>query len=466
MPSASETIAAFAADMHFDVLPAAVVAKMKLHVLDLLGVALAASSMDFAPAVASVAQGMGGPPEATAIGLRQRLPAPWAALVNGTLAHGLDYDDTHAESVVHVSASVVPAALAACEAASGDGCSFLNALALGMEVNVRLGLVAPGAFHDRGFHPTGVCGAFAAALVAGKIAGLSSARLADALGLAGSQAAGLMEFLTDGTAVKRVHPGWAAHSGLLAARLAAAGVTGPRGVLDGRFGLYRSHLGDGEWDLSALTSNLGTRWHLLDISLKPYPCCHMNHAFIDCAAALQAQHGLAPESIEQIDCFIHPREAPVVCEPLPSKHTPQNGYDAKFSLPYAVASQFVRGHVAVDDFTAAAIREPAVLALARRVACHDDASNAYPRYFPGWMRVRLRDGRVLEHHEPINRGHAERPLSAAAVHEKFRRNAALATSAAAAEALAAAVTSLDAAPDLSRVVAPLRSAMTEAHRPS
>jgi 2-methylcitrate dehydratase PrpD len=458
MPSASETIAAFAAELRFGALPAAVVAKMKLHVLDLLGVALAGSSMDFAPAVASVAQGMGGPAEATAIGLRERLPAPWAALVNGTLAHGLDYDDTHAEAVVHVSASAVPAALASCEAAKGDGRCFLTALALGMEVSTRLGLVAPGAFHDRGFHPTGVCGAFAAALIAGKSAGLSSAQLADALGLAGSQAAGLMEFLTDGAAVKRVHPGWAAHSGLLAARLAAAGVTGPRAVLDGRFGLYRSHLGDGEWNLSVLTSALGTRWHLLDISLKPYPCCHMNHAFIDCAAVLQSQHGLTADTIDQIDCFIHPREVPVVCEPLESKRTPQNDYDAKFSLPYAVASQLVRGHVAVDDFTAAAIREPAVLALARRVVYHEDASNEYPRYFPGWMRVRLRDGRVLEHHEPINRGHAERPLTEDAVRDKFGRNAALAISKPAAKALVDVIVSLEEEPDLSRLAAPLRRA--------
>ncbi len=457
MSSASETIAAFAAELHFDALPAAVVAKVKVHVLDLLGVALAASSMDFASAVATVAQGMGGPPESTAIGMRDRLPAPWAALVNGSLAHGLDYDDTHAESVVHVSAAAVPAALAACEAASGDGRSFLTALALGMETSIRLGLVAPGAFHDRGFHPTGVCGAFGAAVIAGKIAGLGSAPLADALGIAGSQAAGLMEFLTDGTSVKRVHAGWAAHSGLVAARLAAAGVTGPRSVLDGRFGLYRSHLGDGAWNLAVLTSDLGTRWHLLDISLKPYPCCHMNHAFIDCAAALQAQHAFAPDAIEQVECFIHPREVPVVCEPLATKHLPQNDYDAKFSLPYAVASQLVRGHVAVDDFTDAAIHDPGVLSLARRVLYREDSSNDYPRCFPGWMRVRLRDGRVLEHHEPINRGHAERPLSDDAVCDKFRRNAALAIPAHAAESLVEAVASIERAPDLSRLAAPLRS---------
>ena len=457
MPSASETIAAFAAELRFEALPAAVVDKVRLHVLDLVGVALAAASMDFATGVAGVAEAMGGPPESTVIGRRTRLPAPSAALVNGTLAHGLDYDDTHAESVVHVSAAAVPAALAACEAAGGAGRSFVTALALGMEVSVRLGLVAPGAFHDRGFHPTGVCGAFGAALIAGKIAGLGSAQLADAVGIAGSQASGLMEFLTDGTSVKRVHPGWAAHAGLMAARLAAAGVTGPRGVLDGRFGLYRSHLGDGEWNLAALTRDLGARWHLLDISLKPYPCCHMNHAFIDCAAALQAQHALTPDAIEQVECFIHPREVPVVCEPLATKHLPQNDYDAKFSLPYAVASQLVRGHVAVDDFSAAAIREPAVLDLARRVLYREDSSNDYPRCFPGWMRIRLRDGRVLEHHEPINRGHAERPLSEEAVRDKFRRNAALAIIAQAAEALIEAVALIERAPDLSRLAAPLRS---------
>lgn len=458
MPSASETIAAFAADLRFDALPPAVVAKVKLHVLDLLGVALAAASMDFAAAVAGVVEGMGGPPESTLIGRHERRPAPWAALLNGTLAHGLDYDDTHAESVVHVSAAAVPAALAAGEAANGDGRCFLTALAVGMEVSVRLGLVAPGAFHDRGFHPTGVCGAFGAALIAGKLAGLGSAQLADALGVAGSQAAGLMEFLTDGTSVKRVHPGWAAHSGLVAARLAAAGVSGPRGVFDGRFGLYRSHLGDGEWNLSALTSELGTRWNLLDISLKPYPCCHMNHAFIDCAAVLQTQLAVAPDAIEQVECFIHPREVPVVCEPAATKRVPQNDYDAKFSLPYAVASQFMRGHVAISDFSDSAIREPAVLALARRVVYREDSTNEYPRYFPGWMRVRLRDGRVLEHREPINRGHAERPLPEDAVRDKFRHNAALAIPSAAAEALIAAAASIERHPDLSALTASLRTA--------
>lgn len=449
MPSASERLATFAAELHFDALPAAVVAKVKLHLLDLLGVALAGATMEFGAAVRRVAQAMGGSPDCTVIGFEERMPAVWAALVNGTLAHGLDYDDTHTESVVHVSASVVPTALAACEEARAGGKTLLTALALGMEANVRLGLVARGGFHDRGFHPTGICGAFAAALVAGKVAGLNSKQLADALGLTGSQAAGSLEFLTDGTWAKRIHGGWAAHSGLVAARLAAAGFTGPRGTLDGRFGLYRSHLGDSGWDLAALTEGLGTRWALLDIGLKPYPCCHYNHAFIDCAAALRAAHRVAPDAVERVECFVASREVPIVCEPEASKRTPQTDYDAKFSLPYAVASMFVRGHVDIDDFTDAAIRDPAILDLTRRIAYRNDPNSEFPRRFGGRLRVYLHDGRVLEHAEPINRGSAERPLTADEVQDKFRRNAARRIKHGQADAVIEAVASLEHHADLS-----------------
>ncbi|MFQ5666655.1 MAG: MmgE/PrpD family protein, partial [Candidatus Binatia bacterium] len=395
-----------------------------------------------------VAREMGGAPACTTIGFPGRLPGEWAALVNGTLAHGLDYDDTHAESVLHVSASVGPAALAACEAAGASGRALLLALALGMEANVRIGLVARGGFHDRGFHPTGICGTFASALLAGKVAGLPRAQLADALGLAGSQAAGSLEFLTDGTWAKRIHAGWAAHSGLVAARLAAAGFTGPRGTLDGRFGLYHSHLGAAGWDPAVLTADLGQRWHLLDIGLKPYPCCHYNHAFIDCAATLRARQPIPPAAIDEVECFIAAREVPIVCEPESNKRRPQTDYDAKFSLPYAVASMLLRGHVNIEDFTGAAIHDPAVLALAARVVYRDDPESDFPRRFPGRLRVRLRDGRVLEHRERINRGSAERPLSEHEVREKFRSNASRVLDPRGVEAVAATVAGLEDRADL------------------
>jgi 2-methylcitrate dehydratase PrpD len=455
MSSASETLAEFAAAVRPADLPAPVLTAAKRHLTDVLGVALAAAPLPFADMAARAAEQLGGRGDATVIGRRERLAPAWAALVNGVLAHGLDFDDTHEEAVVHVSASVAPAALAAGEAEGVDGARFLAALALGMETNVRLGLTAPGVFHDRGFHPTGVCGAYACAVVAGVIGRLSAAQLADALGLAGSTASGTMEFLTDGTWAKRVHAGWAAHGGLVAAALARHGFSGPRGTFDGRFGLYRSHLGEGGWALDAITRDLGRRWHLLEIALKPYPCCHMTHAFIDCAAALRREAGVTPDAIAAIECFIHPREMPVVSEPEAGKRRPQTDYDAKFSLPYTVAAMFVRGAVGLDDFTDAAIRDAEVLSLAARVRSVPDPGANYPHCFPGRMRLTLGDGRVLEHAEPVNRGSAGRPMSDVEVREKFRANAAQALPPERHDTLLAAIDGLERAPDLSALTSSL-----------
>ena len=451
MPAASEILASFVAQSRYEQLPADVVAKVKLHILDFLGVALAGSTWDFGAAVRDVCVAMGGEPSCTMLGRSERLPAVWAALANGTFGHGLDFDDTHTESVVHVSASVVPAALAVCEERRTSGADFLTAVAIGMESNIRIGLVARGGFHDRGVHPTGVCGTFAAALIAAKVMDLDERRLVDALGLANSQAAGSLEFLSDGSWAKRMHGGWAAHSGLVAAHLAAAGFSGQKGALDGRFGLYRRYLGDQGWDLTRLSDSIGERWELLDTGLKPYPCCHYNHAFADCAAALRREHGIRPDDVERVECFIAARQVPIVCEPESSKTTPRNDYDAKFSLHYAVASMLVRGHLGVDDFTDAAIHEPAVLSMARRVIYREDPESDFPRRFPGWVRIQMRDGTVFEHREPINRGSAENPLSEEDVRAKFRDNAARVLQPSKIDEVVDAVAGLEQSGDLSRL---------------
>lgn len=458
MPTTSEVIAAFAAGLSYSDLPAGVVNKCKLHLLDLLGVALASSSMSFADQALRAALAGGGGGVASVIGNNQRLPPSWAALVNGTMAHGLDFDDTHQGSVVHVSASVVPAALAAGEAADANGERFLTALALGMESAVRIGLVAAGGFHDRGFHPTGICGTYASALAAGTLGRLDSSQLANALGLCGSMAAGSLEFLTDGSWAKRLHAGWAAHGGLIAAALAGQGFSGPRSVFEGRFGLYRSHLGESGWNLDLLIRDLGERWEMLDIALKPYPCCHYNHAFIDCASSLRDTWGLSPDSIEGIECWIEPRQMPIVCEPQATKRLPQNDYDAKFSLPYSVACMLVRGHVDVDDFTEKAIRDAEVLRLTELIVCHSQPAEDFPRRFPGRLRITLRDGRALEHHETINRGSAERPLSEDEVRAKFRRNASRRLSTGQVEELINNVFTIESAPRLDRLAHSLSAA--------
>lgn len=421
--SASEQLAEFVAAVRYDHLPRAVQDKVRLHVLDTLGVALAATAEDFAAKARAALRPLAGRGVATVLGEAHGWPAAWAALYNGMLAHGLDYDDTHAEAVLHVSTTVVPAAWATAEEHRISGAEFLAAVAAGMEVNVRIGIAAPGRFHDRGFHPTGICGAYAAAAAAARAAGASAPAIVHAFGLAGSQAAGTLEFLGDGSWSKRMHAGWAAHSGIVAARLGRAGFVGPRGTLEGRFGLYRTHIGEQGWDTSEALAQLGSRWRLLEISLKPYPACHMTHACIDAARVLRSRPGFALAEVEAIEARVHPRVVPVVCEPAHDKVAPRSEYEAKFSLPYTVACMLVRGHVDVHDFTPEAIAEETVLAVAGLVRYQPDPASAYPRYFDGALQIRFRDGRVWEHRQAVNRGHPDYPLDPEEIAHKFRTNA-------------------------------------------
>ncbi|MDP6482708.1 MAG: MmgE/PrpD family protein [Nitrospinota bacterium] len=425
MATYSRQLAEWVLGLEYEEIPPEVIESAKTAFLDILGIALASSGMEFGRAAVALACDLGTGEEASVLGSDHRLPAPNAALANGTLAHGLDYDDTHAESVIHASACVVPAALAAAEAEGKDGRALLAAAVAGWEVLVRLGLVCPGQFHDRGFHATSVCGPFAAALVAAKLWGCSAEQTANAMGLCGSMAAGSLEFLTDGAWTKRVHPGWAGHSGLVAARMALRGFTGPKEVFEGRFGFYNLYIGkDGEdRDLSRLTSGLGTEWKTPELGHKPFPCCHFTHAFIDAALFLREEHRIDPAGIDSVECRIHPREMPVVCDPVETKRRPQTPYDAQFSVPYTVAAGLIRGRVDLDAFQPETIRDAGLLDLAARTTCVGDESQNFPRFFPGTVTVRMKDGRALTRDEPRNRGCAENPVTPGEVERKFRDNA-------------------------------------------
>ena len=441
-------LARFAADLAFERIPPEVVASVRLRALDILGIALAASTGETAPALRGALEGwtagQGGP--CTVVGTKLGAPAPLAALANGALAHGLDFDDTHAASITHASAVVLPTVLALGEAAGADGRRAVTAAVAGLEAITRLGMAAPGAFHARGWHATAVCGAFAATLAAGRLEGLDADRLAAALGIAGSLASGVLEFLEDGSWVKRLHPGWAAHSGIVAAGLARGGFTGPATILDGRFGFYRTFLGV-EPDPAPFRT-LGTEWETLRIGFKPYPCCHYNHAYLDCALALRHAHGLTPEAIAAVECRVPAGEVPIVCEPREAKLRPRTPYDAQFSLAYSVAAALVDGRVGLDTYAPARIADERVLALAARVTHAVDPDSRFPDGFPGWVRVRLRDGRVLEAREPDGRGGARRPIEPQAVVAKFRDNAARALPPPAVARVEAAAQALDALADV------------------
>ena len=441
-----QDLAAFAARLRFEDIPPEVVASVRLRALDVLGIALAASTTELAPSLYGALEGWGASGGSSVVGARLEAPPPLAALVNGALAHGLDFDDTHAVSITHASAVVLPAVLALGEAARADGRAAITAAVAGLEAITRLGMAAPGAFHARGWHATAVCGAFAAALAAGRLEGLDAARLVAALGIAGSLASGLLEFLEDGSWVKRLHPGWAAHSGIVAAGLARGGFTGPATILDGRFGFYRTFLGV-EPDRAPF-GTLGGEWETLRIGFKPYPCCHYNHAYLDCVLALRRAHGLTPDAIAAVECRVPAGEVPIVCEPREAKLRPRTPYDAQFSLPYSVAAALVDGRVGLDTYAPERIADARVLALAARVAHALDPDSTFPDGFPGWVRVRLRDGRVLEAREPDGRGGPRRPLEPQAVVEKFRDNAARALPRAAVARVEDAALALDALADV------------------
>lgn len=424
--------AQFAAGLRYHELPGDVVTSVKDRVLDTLGIALAASRLDTSDAVRVVARAWGEPGNAAAIGVPQRLPAPAAALVNGTLAHSLDFDDTHLPSILHPSACVVPAVLAAGQAAGASGAEIVTAAAAAYEICVRLGMAAyddalrNNVFFEKGLHATSICGTIAAAVAAAKLAGLDAGGIEAALAIAASMGAGLLEANRGGGTVKRVHCGWAAHAGLAAASLAAAGITGPPTVLEGRFGFFNA-LCDGRADLEATVDGLGERWETPGIHFKPYPANHFTHAGIDAALALRAA-GVEPADIERIELGVAPPTLRTIAEPADLKARPPSGYAAQFSGPFTVAAAFTGGGglgVYLDDFTDERARDERLLALAARVRCVADAESdaGYPRALQGVLRVTLRGGEMREHRVTANRGGPGRPLSPAELSRKFTLNA-------------------------------------------
>jgi 2-methylcitrate dehydratase PrpD len=452
---AADRLAEFATSLTLDDIPAPAVEAAKLHLLDTLGCGLAASALGVAVEGRAVMAELGGDGQATVIGLESGLPAPNAAFANAMLCHGLDFDDTHSDSVSHITTVSGPAALAAGEAQGAGGRDVLAAIIAANEVVTRIGMAASGAFHERGFHPTAVCGVFGAASAAARLGGLDAQTAASALGIAGSMASGLFAYLADGTATKPIHPAWAAHGGLLAARLAAHGAEGPPSVLEGKFGLYHAFLdaGEGEIDLERQLADLGTRWETLRIAYKPYPACHFMHGAL--GATAEAAGGIDPAEIEDIVVIVPPAGVSLVLEPAESKVTPRSDYEGKFSLQYSVAAMIVRGRVGISDYTDEAISDPRVLELARRVRYETKDYATYPAAFPGGVRIRTRDGKTLEADYAHQLGAPENPMTADEVRAKFRENASLALADTELEALEEGILALESQEDVSAALAPV-----------
>lgn len=416
----SEKLAHFALNLDIQSVPTEVLTLAKEHFLDVVGNALASSKFDFGRAILQGARELGDGQQAMAIGSGTRLPATSAALVNGVLAHGLDFDDTHIGAIYHASAQAMAATLAAGQANQSSGEEVLLAFVAALEIGCRLATVGAPDFHHRGFHPTAICGTFAAAAAAGRLYKAEHKTLVSSLGLCGSMAAGVL--IGGESWLKRMHPGWAAHSGLSAVALGRAGFLGPNTVFEAaKGGLYATHLQKVPQSESLPTVGLGQTWQTLGIALKPYPCCHFLHAFVDAALELRSQFAL--EDILRIECPLKAELHKMVAEPRADCIRPSIPYRALFSVPYVVGLALVRGKVDLAAFYDQPLDQPDVLAVVDKTFCIDDPLSDFPKHFPGEVIVHLKNGQIIRSRKAASLGTPDVPLSREALLAKFRSNA-------------------------------------------
>ncbi len=416
-------------DFDLESAPSDILEDGRRRVLDFIGLNFAACATPLGRSVhdgaVTLSGGQVSGPGARVIGFGTILPPANAALVNATLAHAMDFDDTHLATLVHPSAPVIATAFAIGERVGASGRDVLAMTIAGNEISCRLGMAAPGAFHAKGLHPTSVLCTPVAALIAARMLGLDRDGALHAMGIACSQSSGILESYQDGTWVKTLHPGWAAHSGIAAACLAQAGFTGPASGLDGRFGVLRALLDgpSGTPDIAAVTRGLGEAWETRTNFYKLYPCAQVILPFVEMALDARRE-GLDPDSIRAIKVEIGARYIPVVCEPRETKIAPVTNTQARASIAYAVAAALVHGALDVSHYTQEAIQDPAVRALAARIFHAPLSTDTSEPGFPGAMTIETGEGESRRRLHVSNSGHPNDPGTPQAVMAKFEANSA------------------------------------------
>jgi len=389
MTSITNALASFAAELSFEGMPNDVQKRTKQLILDMTGVALRSRyDAESTPSVIAAVEklGLAGGP-CSVIGDAKGYCAPAAALINGTLAHSLDFDDTHAPGSIHPSAPIVPAAFAAAEMVAASGKDIIAAVVAGYEIQIRLSLaLGPTDHYDRGFHPTATCGIFGAAAAAGAIFGHDSDTIASAFGVALSQAAGSMQFLHQGGWTKRSHVGQAAMNGLIAATLAGEGFRGAIEPFEGKAGFLNAYAPNP--DHSKATADLGRRWETLSIAVKPYPSCRYSHAPLDAVRHLMTKHDISADEIQSARIGVSQTAWNIIGGPEELKHNPESVVDGQFSMPFCAAVVMREGNMVWDDY-ARHITNPETLSLCRKVTTIVDerAEAAFPDNMAGSVEL-------------------------------------------------------------------------------
>lgn len=401
-------------------LPAEVVDRARYLLVDYLGVAMRGSREPSSQAVYRMVERTGVSGPCTIIGTPLRTSAEYAALANGAAAHSIELDDTHQEGSIHLGVVMYSTAIALSER-TGREAYFTTAVVAGYETAARIAMaVRPKDHYELGFHPTATCGVFGAAVTAGKLLGLSEDQMLSAVGIAGSMAAGLLEFLADGSWTKRLHPGLAAKNGIQAATLAAEGFRGPSTVLEGRNGFLGAY--SRKPDPFVITEGLGDAFEIMRTGVKPHACCRYMQPGIDAIIALAKKHDLHPDQVVSMEVAVLEAGWPLVCEPRGRKYKPQTIVDAQFSMPFGAAVALLYRDAGLDRFTEENLRSPVIRSLMGRVVVEKDIriEKNFPKEWRGRVTLHLIDGRQLEQHVRHPKGDPENPLTWDDLIAKFR----------------------------------------------
>lgn len=405
-------LASFCHSLNYRTLFSEVVDRTKYFFLDYLAVGVRGSLTDSSQPLYRLAETLGSGGGGTVLGRSEKATFPYAALANGSSAHSIELDDTHQGGSIHLGVSVFSAALAVAEQVNASGEDFVAAAVAGFEVAARLAMaVRPKEHYSRGFHPTATCGVFGAAVAAAKLLQLSEEQLVSALGIAGSQASGSMEFLTDGAWTKRLHPGWAAFSGIHAALLAREGFIGPATIVEGKDGFLKAYSSNA--DPGKVTAGLGVDFQILQTAVKPHACCRYTQAPIDATLAVTKEHNLHPRDVKAVTVGMLETGIPVICEPAQRKVQPLSVVDMQFSLPFGVAVALAKRQAGLAEFTLAMLEDPDVKALMPKIGYQRDPEleKNYPKEWPAWVRVTLHNGKEVSAHVRYPKGDPENPLS-------------------------------------------------------
>ena len=417
--SIAENYSEWAFNLKNNDIPKSVQRKLQIIVMDSIGLMASAKKE---PYVISLINALKENGNCILVGHEYKTSPFNASVINGTSVHGEDFDDTFEGNPVHVGAVMVPAMLSVAQANNLSGPEFLRGLAIGSELICRLALVAPTAVHRQGFHPTAIFGAFGSSIGISSVIGSDIKQMTSALGIVGSMASGIIEYLAEGTSTKRLHPGWAAGCGYQSANIAKSGFLGPRTVFEGKHGVFKSFAKDTiEPDFSHITGHLGDRWECTNLAIKPYACGTMAQPFIDCAIKLRDKM----ENIEEIEKIVaQVGEGTVhrLWEPLEEKQNPSSPYGAKFSVPYCIAVSLLDGVAGLKEFTDNRLKDLELIKLTSKISYEINPNDEYPKNYSGHIKIFKKNGEILSANQPCLRGGKKDPLSFDEVEQKFHAN--------------------------------------------